>query len=72
MIPIETHLSEKGYAVDNIILLGHATTPEAHAEIIWTEYVTHAQKRLDKLKQNCSKCYACGLSMRGGPSPAQM
>ena len=65
MIPIEAHLSEKGYAVDNIILPGHETTPEAHAEIIWTEYVTYAQKRLNKLKENCSKCYVCGLSMGG-------
>ncbi len=65
VLPLEQFFTKKGYVVDNITLPGHETTPEAHADIIWTEYIDFAQKRLNKMKTICSRCYVCGLSMGG-------
>jgi carboxylesterase len=65
MAPLEVFFKQEGHKVDNIILPGHETSPEALAKTEWTTILEFAQGRLDQLKQECRKCFVCGLSMGG-------
>ncbi len=68
MAPLETFFKQRNHEVDNIILPGHETSPEALATTEWTTIIDFAQEKLDQLKAKCDKCFVCGLSMGGAIS----
>lgn len=66
--PFAKFLEQRGFAVNNITLPGHETTPKDMAKRKWIEWVDYAQTELDKLKDQYEEVYVSGLSMGGAIS----
>lgn len=57
------YLQEHGITVSAPLLPGHGTTPEELNRVTWRDWVTHVDRALTELQQQCETTFVAGQSL---------